>query len=52
MEKLDDLSIRFGYRGEVSLKDTQEILEKIGVVRDLVNKKRRTRPRTKGAGRR
>jgi hypothetical protein len=38
VEKLEDLSIRFGYRGEVTLKDTQEILEKIGVVRDLVIK--------------
>ncbi len=27
--KLEDLTIRFGYNGEVTLKDTQEILEKI-----------------------
>ena len=26
---LDDLSIRFGYQGEVSLKDSEEILEKV-----------------------
>lgn len=38
VEKLDDLSIRFGYNGEVSLKDTQEILEKISAVRGLVAK--------------
>ena len=36
VQKLDDLSLRFGYNGEVTLKDTQEILDKITVVRDLV----------------
>lgn len=36
MQRLEDLSIRFGYRGEVTLKDTEEILEKIGAVRDKV----------------
>jgi hypothetical protein len=35
--KLEDLTIRFGYNGEVTLKDTQEILDKItGVHRQLV----------------
>jgi hypothetical protein len=38
VEKLEDLSIRFGYHGEVTLKDTQEILEKITTVRDRVIK--------------
>jgi|SRR5882724_3874553 len=36
VEKLEDLSIRFGYNGEVTLEDTQEILAKITAVRDLV----------------
>jgi hypothetical protein len=36
VEKLEDLSIRFGYNGEVTLQDTQEILGKITGVRDLV----------------
>ncbi|HSI14970.1 MAG TPA: hypothetical protein VK961_23155 [Chthoniobacter sp.] len=30
--KLEDLTIRFGYNGEVTLKDTQEILDKITAV--------------------
>ena len=35
--KLEDLTIRFGYNGEVTLKDTQEILDKItGVHRQVV----------------
>jgi hypothetical protein len=35
--KLEDLTIRFSYNGEVTLKDTQEILDKItGVHRQLV----------------
>lgn len=38
VEKLEDLSIRFGYSGEVTLKDTQEILEKITAVHALVAK--------------
>ena len=38
VERLGDLSIRFGYNGEVTLKDTQAILEKISGVRDLVAK--------------
>ena len=38
VERLGDLSICFGYNGEVTLKDTQEILEKISGVRDLVAK--------------
>ena len=38
VEKLEDLSIRFGYEGEVTLKDTQEILDKISALRDLVVK--------------
>lgn len=38
VEQLGDLSIRFGYNGEVTLKDTQEILEKISHVRDQVIK--------------
>jgi hypothetical protein len=36
VEKLEDLSIRFGYSGDVTLQDTQEILGKITGVRDLV----------------
>jgi hypothetical protein len=36
VERLDDLSIRFAYNGEVSLKDTEEILTKITGVRDQV----------------
>jgi hypothetical protein len=36
VEKLGDLSIRFGYEGEVTLKDTQEILDKISAVHALV----------------
>jgi hypothetical protein len=36
VEKIDDLSIGFGYSGEVSLKDTEEILAKITAVRDRV----------------
>ncbi len=32
MTKLEDLTIRFGYNGEVTLKDTQEILDKIAEV--------------------
>jgi len=38
VEKIDDLSIGFGYNGEVSLKDTEEILTKITEVRDRVMK--------------
>jgi hypothetical protein len=35
--RLEDLTIRFGYNGEVTLKDTQEILDKItGVHRRIV----------------
>jgi hypothetical protein len=35
--RLEDLTIRFGYNGEVTLKDTQEILDKItGVHRQVV----------------
>jgi hypothetical protein len=36
VEKLDDLSIRFDYNGEVTLTDTEEILAKITGVRDQV----------------
>jgi len=38
VQRLEDLSIRFGYNGEVTLQDTQEILAKISGVRDLVAK--------------
>ena len=38
VEKLGDLFIRFGYNGEVTLKDTQEILEKISGIHNLVAK--------------
>ena len=38
VEKLEELSIRFDYNGEVTLKDTQEILEKITAVHGLVAK--------------
>jgi hypothetical protein len=42
--KLEDLTIRFGYNGEVTLKDTQEILDKItGVHRQLVKAVEKTR---------
>ena len=34
VQKLEDLSIRFGYNGEVTLKDTEEILQRMGTVRD------------------
>src|ERR1017187_1796880 len=41
--KLEDLEIRFGYNGEVTLKDTQEILDKItGVHRQVVEAAERT----------
>jgi hypothetical protein len=41
--KLEDLTIRFGYNGEVTLKDTQEILDKItGVHRQVVEAAERT----------
>ncbi len=36
VERLEDLSIRFGYDGEVTLKDTQQILEKITAVHERV----------------
>ena len=38
VQKLEDLSIRFGYTGEVTLRDTEEILDKITAVRELVLK--------------
>ena len=42
--RLEDLTIRFGYNGEVTLKDTQEILEKItGVHRQILEAARRTK---------
>lgn len=42
--KLDDLTIRFGYNGEVTLSDTQEILDKItGVHRQVVDAAERTK---------
>ena len=42
--KLEDLTIRFGYNGEVTLKDTQEILDKItGVHRQVVEAAGRTK---------
>jgi hypothetical protein len=34
--RLEDLTIRFGYNGEVTLKDTQEILDKITKVNEQV----------------
>jgi hypothetical protein len=36
VEKLEDLSIPFGYNGEVTLQDTEQILQKINGVRELV----------------
>jgi hypothetical protein len=36
LTKLDDLGIRFSYNGEVTLKDTQEILDKITAVHHQV----------------
>jgi len=42
--RIEDLSIRFAYNGEVTLKDTQEILEKItGVHGHVVEAAKRTR---------
>jgi hypothetical protein len=42
--KLEDLTIRFGYNGEVTLKDTQEILIKItDVYRQVVEAAEKTR---------
>jgi hypothetical protein len=42
--KLEDLTIRFGYNGEVTLKDTQEILDKIiEVNRQVVDAAGRTK---------
>ena len=42
--KLDDLSIRFSYNGEVTLRDTQEILDKITRVhRQVVDASERTK---------
>jgi hypothetical protein len=38
VEKLDDLSIQFGYSGEVTLEDTEEILGRIKAVHDSVVK--------------
>jgi hypothetical protein len=38
IERIDDLGIRFGYNGEVTLNDTEEILEKITRVHALVLK--------------
>jgi hypothetical protein len=35
---MDDLSIRFNYQGEVSLQDSEEILEKITTVHDRIRK--------------
>ncbi len=41
--KLEDLSIRFAYNGEVTLKDTQEILDKITAVhRQVIEAARKT----------
>jgi hypothetical protein len=36
IERMDSLGIRFGYRGEVDVRDSQEILEKIESVHSLV----------------
>ena len=42
--RLEDLTIRFSYNGEVTLKDTQEILEKITAVhREILEAARRTK---------
>jgi hypothetical protein len=42
--RLEDLTIRFAYNGEVTLKDTQEILEKItGVHRQVLAAAQKTR---------
>lgn len=38
VRRLDDLSVHFDYNGEVTLKDTQEILDRIGAVRNKVTK--------------
>jgi hypothetical protein len=46
---LDDLSIRFSYQGEVSLQDSEEILEKVTAVHAKVLK---AASRTKNEGRR
>lgn len=44
VSKLEDLTIRFGYNGEVTLKDTQEILDKITTVhRQVVAAAEKTR---------
>src|SRR5580698_2336061 len=48
--RLEDLTIRFGYNGEVTLKDTQEILEKItGVHRQIVEAAGKTKNRQRRA---
>jgi len=38
LESMDDLSIQFGYQGEVSLQDSEEILEKIITVHQRILK--------------
>ena len=48
IEKLEDLSIRFGYDGQVTLKDTEDILARINAVHDKVVKSaRNTRDKTR-----
>jgi hypothetical protein len=48
LESTDDLSIQFSYQGEVSLQDSEEILEKITAVHHLILK---TASSTKNEGR-
>src|SRR5215831_11195070 len=38
LQSIDDLSIRFGYQGEVSLRDSEEILEKINAIHNRIVK--------------
>ncbi len=50
VNRLEDLTIRFGYNGEVTLKDTQEILDKITGV--FIARSSKRRAETKDAQRR